>query len=49
MPDPKLDSNFRQADLERHMMAWHGKSFSSRNRELTVLAIEAFKKSKANN
>jgi hypothetical protein len=34
-PDPRLDSAFRQADLERHMMRWHNEAIgTTQNRKL---------------
>ena len=41
IPDPKLDPQVRQADLERHMMSWHKDAINvTRNRELVRLAMK---------
>jgi hypothetical protein len=44
MPDPTIDPNSRQSDLERHMMNWHNEAVSeSTNRTYVNRAIEAIK------
>jgi hypothetical protein len=43
VPDPTIDPAFRQSDIEREMMAWHGDAIAeSRNRELVSAAITSF-------
>lgn len=43
VPDPQLDQNERQADLERHMMVFHKDAIAeSRNRELVSRAITSY-------
>jgi hypothetical protein len=44
IPDPKLDPRERQADLEKHMMRWHGDKIGvARNRQLVTIAIACYK------
>ena len=44
-PNPVIDPNFRQADVERHMMTWHGEKIGeARNRQLTSEAIASFRR-----
>lgn len=43
MPNPDIDPNSRQADLERYMMSWHGDRLKdSRNRELVSAAMQTY-------
>lgn len=42
--DPKLDPNFRQSNVETHMLNWHREAIQvSRNRELTAAAIRSYR------
>lgn len=43
MPNPELDPGWIQADLERHMMKWHGDAIGyKQNRNLVKRAMESF-------
>jgi hypothetical protein len=43
MPDPTVDPLARQADLEEHMMQWHGDTLGmSRNRVLVSAAMQSY-------
>jgi hypothetical protein len=43
IPDPRLDPDSRQADLERHMMSWHKDTIQERrNRDLVKKAMASY-------